>query len=244
MLLAAAAAFAGAAVQSATGFGFALVLGPALFAVRGPEEAVSALLVLGFALNLLVLADGRRARVPWGPVGIALAAAVPGLVGGALILTALPKAPLQAAVGAAVIVAALVQMWARPAPARHEPSVASAAAVGLTSGTLTTATSVSGPPLVLWFEAQGLAPAEMRTSLSVCFLALNLAGAAALVAAGGTDSIADLGLLLPLLGLVLIGHLLGARLFRRLDPSRFRLVVLGLVLVAGLASLAAGVAGA
>ena len=36
MALAAVAAFAGAAVQSATGFGFALVLSPALFAVMDP----------------------------------------------------------------------------------------------------------------------------------------------------------------------------------------------------------------
>jgi uncharacterized membrane protein YfcA len=244
MLLAAAAAFAGAAVQSATGFGFALILGPAMFAVMGPEKAVSALLVLGLALNLLVLADGRRARVPWRSLAPTLAAAVPGLVAGALILTSLPKSALQVAVGAAVIVAALVQLWGRPAAAPREPSLGGACAVGLTSGVLTTATSVSGPPLVLWFEAQGLAPAEMRTSLSVCFLALNLAGAGALVAAGGTGTLAGAGVLLPLLGLVLAGHLLGARLFRRLDPSRFRLVVLVLVLAAGAASVAAGLAGA
>ena len=244
MLLAAAAAFAGAAVQSATGFGFALILGPAMFAVLGPEEAVSGLLVLGFALNVLVLVDGRRAEVPWRLLAPALAAAVPGLVGGALILTALPKHTLQAAVGVAVIVAALVQLRARPAEVPHEASLGSAAAVGLTSGALTTATSVSGPPLVLWLEAQGLPPAEMRTSLSVCFLALNLAGAAALVAASGTGSVAGADLLLPLLGLVLVGHLLGARLFRRIDPGRFRLIVLGLVLAAGAASLVAGLAGA
>jgi uncharacterized membrane protein YfcA len=243
MLLAAAAAFAGAAVQSATGFGFALILGPAIFAVRGPEEAVSALLVLGFALNLLVLADGRRARVPWRPVAIALAAAVPGLVGGALVLTAVSKPTLQAAVGVAVIAAALVQIRARPAAAPHEPSLISASAVGLTSGALTTATSVSGPPLVLWFEAQGLPPREMRTSLSVCFLALNVAGAAALLAAAGTGSVASPVLVLPLLALVVLGHLVGARVFRRLDSRRFRALVLGLVVAAGAASLAAGVAG-
>jgi uncharacterized membrane protein YfcA len=49
MLLAALAAFAGAFVQSATGMGFALVLSPALFAVMDPEEAVTAVLILGAA---------------------------------------------------------------------------------------------------------------------------------------------------------------------------------------------------
>jgi uncharacterized membrane protein YfcA len=242
MLLAAAAAFTGAAVQSATGFGFALILGPALFAVLHPEQAVSALLVLGLALNVLVLADGRRVPVPWRSLAPALVAAVPGLVAGALILTALPKPALQVAVGAAVIVAALVQLLGRPSAARHDPSLGGACAVGMVSGVLTTSTSVSGPPLVLWFESLGLGPAEMRTSLAVCFLALNLAGGGALIAAGGTSALAGAGLLLPLLGVVVVGHLTGASAFRRLDPSRFRLMVLGLVVVAGAASLVAGLA--
>ena len=66
MVLAAAAAFTGASVQSATGFGFALVLSPALFAVLEPFEAVWALLVLGLVLNLLVL---RTARAGPGALG-------------------------------------------------------------------------------------------------------------------------------------------------------------------------------
>jgi uncharacterized membrane protein YfcA len=60
------------------------------------------------------------------------------------------------------------------------------------------------------------------------------------IAAGGTSALAGADLLLPLLGLVVVGHLTGASAFRRLDPSRFRLMVLILVIVAGAASLAAG----
>ena len=60
MVLAAAAAFTGASVQSATGFGFALVLSPALFAVLEPLEAVWALLALGVVLNLAGAARRRR----------------------------------------------------------------------------------------------------------------------------------------------------------------------------------------
>jgi uncharacterized protein len=64
MLLAAVAALVGAAVQSATGFGFALVLSPALFAVMEPTEAVTALLLLGAVLNMLVLLEGHDVRWP------------------------------------------------------------------------------------------------------------------------------------------------------------------------------------
>jgi uncharacterized membrane protein YfcA len=241
MLLAALAAFAGASVQSATGFGFALILGPALFAVLGAKEAVSALLVLGVALNVMVLADGRRARVPWRALAPALAAAVPGLAAGVWILTALPKPALQAVLGVAVIVAALVQLGGARA-VRRESSLGEACAVGLATGALTTSTSVSGPPLVLWLGSQGLRPAELRTSLSVCFLALNLAGALALVVGAGTGALAGADVLLPLLALVVVGHLVGAWAFRRIDPERFRAVVLGLVIATGVASLVAGLA--
>ena len=165
MVLAAAAAFAGASVQSATGFGFALVLSPALFALLDPFEAVSALAVLGLVLNLLVLGDGgglrlvRRRVLP-----LLLAGALPGLAAGVVVLSLLPKPALQIAVGAAVLAAALVQLR-RPA-GRGPARAAEAVVVGVASGALTTTTSVSGPPIVLWLERQGLRPAELRATLA------------------------------------------------------------------------------
>jgi uncharacterized protein len=236
MALAAAAALVGATVQSATGFGFALIAGPALFAVLSPYEAVSALLVLGLLLNVLMLVD--RAGVPrWRTIAPMLAFALPGLAGGAALLSALPKADLQIAVGIAVVVAAVLQ---RRAVTVHEPSLGSAAGVGLVSGALTTATSVSGPPIVLWLRAQGLAPSEVRASLAASFMVLNLTGAAALLVAGGAGKLADPGVLVPLLALVAVGHLVGLRAHSRLDQERFRSLVLGLVVAAGAASVVAG----
>ena len=50
-------------------------------------------------------------------------------------------------------------------------------------------------------------------------------------------------MLAPLLALVVAGHLLGARLFRRVDAERFSVLVLALVVAGGLASVAAGLSG-
>ena len=113
MWLAAVAAFAGAAVQSATGLGFALVLSPALFAVMEPAEAVTAVLLLGAALCSLVLVESRR--VTTHGLGRLLVPALPGLAVGMVLLTALSKEPLQVGVGVAVIAAAGWQLW-HPAP--------------------------------------------------------------------------------------------------------------------------------
>ncbi len=62
MALAALATLLGATLQSATGFGFALVLGPAAFAVFEPAEALTVLLVLGAVLSVLMLFAERRPR--------------------------------------------------------------------------------------------------------------------------------------------------------------------------------------
>jgi uncharacterized protein len=232
MVLAALAAFAGAAVQSATGFGFALVLSPALFAVMEPAEAVTALLVLGAALNTLVLVEaGGHAR--WPVLPAMLLAALPGLAAGAWALSVLTREPLQVAVGVAVILAAVWQLRHRAAPRRVPAAVA-----GFLSGALTTSISISGPPLVLWLEAQGLRPAELRATLAAAFLALNAIGTALLLASSG-DARVDPATLW-LLALVLAGYAVGALAFRRLDERHFTAIVLGLVICTGLASVAAG----
>ena len=92
---------------------------------------------------------------------------------------------------------------------------------------------------MLWLEARRLQPAEIRASLAVAFLFLNLAGGIVVLATGGAGTL-DLGLLGPLLGLVLVGHLLGSIAFRRLDQRAFSRIALGLVALAGAASVVAG----
>ena len=239
--LAAAAALLGASVQSATGFGFALVLSPALFATTEPSEAVGTLLVLGVALNLLVLFEGGRpVQVEWGRLAPMLVAALPGLALGALLLDTLSKEALQVAVGVAVIAAAAWQLRHRR---RRRLGGGAGLAAGFASGALTTSISVSGPPLVLWLEAHGVRPGELRESLAASFLALNLAGFAVLLASEGAGSF-EARTMLPLLGLVILGYLLGAVAFRRLRGEHFSLVVLCLVAATGIASVVAGLASA
>src|SRR5918997_353574 len=161
-VLVAVATFAGAAMQSATGFGFALVLSPALFATLDPAEAVSALLVLGLPLGLLVLADTRLDAVRWREIGPALLAAIPGLGLGAGVLAPASKPLLQVVVGVTVLAAVVWQARRRSleagaeAPRRAAVGPRAGVAAGLASGALTTSISLSGPPLVLWLEAVGV----------------------------------------------------------------------------------------
>jgi hypothetical protein len=104
-------------------------------------------------------------------------------------------------------------------------------------------TGTSGPPLLLWFDHIGASPGQLRDSLGASFLALNALGAIALLAPGGAGLSIDPGPVALLLVLTVAGQLAGRALFLRMDAARFRAVGLALVVVTGLASIVAGVAG-
>ncbi|MDA8068951.1 MAG: hypothetical protein M0T77_10135, partial [Actinomycetota bacterium] len=59
------AAFA-AAVQTAVGMGFALVLSPVLLVALAPKAAIVTVTVLGLSVNVLtVLRGGRKLNISW-----------------------------------------------------------------------------------------------------------------------------------------------------------------------------------
>lgn len=243
LALLAATALVAAVVQAATGLGFALVLGPAVFALLEPEAAIVAITLLGFALNGLVLfGERRRPVVAWDEIRPLLAAAVPGAICGVLILKALPKSALQVAVGGAVIVAAALREGARRRAAAATPGdPRQRLALGFATGTLTTSAGVNGPPLALWLSHRGLRPADMRDTLSAAFLGLEIIGGAVLapaLAVSGAEI--DWGALAIAFGCVIAGHAVGRRAFAHLDGARYEPVLLVLVTVAGVASVLAG----
>ena len=263
MPLAAVATLIGATLQSATGFGFALILGPVLFATLEPDRALTTLLLLGAALNLLVLFAERRPRqIRWAETLVLLAAALPGLVIGALILRALPKPTIQVAVGIAVLVTALFQAGSRSLPEATPPAQPSsrpvagvlpgsvgvlpgsvgvlAGSVGLLAGILTTTTSTNGPPLILWLQRRASSPPELRDSINAAFLPLNLLGVVTLELLGREHLSLDPRTVIVLLTITAAGSVIGRHVFERLDARRFRTVGLLLVVLAGIASILAG----
>src|SRR5919198_243270 len=86
LIAAGVAVAAGAALQSATGFGFALLVAPLAFAALDPEEAIGLLLLLGMEIGVLTLAtEGRRPRPFVRRRESCWAAPLTGLAAGALV---------------------------------------------------------------------------------------------------------------------------------------------------------------
>jgi uncharacterized membrane protein YfcA len=185
--IAAAAVFFGGALQSATGFGFALVSAPILFAVLGPREAVTAGVLLGLELSLLTLVAERRwPRVLSSAAAALVAWSLPGLALGAIALRELSDRLLSAFVGLAVLAALALRLRCNGRCRGRAPLQRrwQTAAAGAASGALSTSTSLSGPPLVFYLLARGASPDQMRDTLAAIFVALALLGAPALVIAG------------------------------------------------------------
>ncbi len=231
---------AGAALQSATGLGLGLVIAPPLFAALDPPEAVTVVLFVSAAVNVMTL--GRR-HVPrairWHGVLVVGAFALPGLVAGVVIGGHVGKATLQIALGISILLAALVRLRpARPTLAGPlQPIVR--ALTGFTAGVLTTTLSTNGPVLALWLDAENATPDELRDSLAALFLGLGVPGAVLLTASSGTGGRAVV-LALALLPVVAVGHVLGLRARLRLPSVALRRATLAVVAAAGVASIWSG----
>lgn len=252
MILAALAALAGAFAQSATGLGFALLVGPVLFSIRPPDEAVTTLLILGMLMGLLVLfAERRPLHVLPAESRTILLAAIPGLPLGVLALEGLSAPALQLLLGITVIVTGLIQLRqgrraraptgssSAPAPRSASRSLGGAVA-GISAGALTSSITVNGPPVLLWLLAREATPPQVRDTLATMFVTLNLAALAIVLAVAGGGALDPLAVAV-LAPFTAIGHRTGRSGVDRLEPQRVRAVLLALVLAAGVASAVTGI---
>jgi uncharacterized membrane protein YfcA len=226
--LAALAVALGAALQSAVGFGFALVCAPLLFAALGPAEAVWSLNALALVVNAITLLGERRRPAPLALAHPVLLWSLPGMVAGALVLQNVDRVWLQIALTTTVF-AALALRGATlrlPVPA-----------AGLASGVLTTSLSTAGPPIVLLLLGRGHTPARVRDTLSTIFI---VQGALALLvlAVTRTDGVPDAGLLV-LAAAAVAGQIGGRTLFGRLAERGYERVLTGVLVLSAAIGLAA-----
>jgi uncharacterized membrane protein YfcA len=225
LLTAAILAFA-AAVQMASGFGFALVATPLLAVTTGAHEAVLLTLLSAPAFNAWQAHEGRRDRDN-GVVVRLLAGAVAGLPVGYVVYRVTEPRELTAIIGVLVVVAAATLAVRRP------PLQASAVvdlAAGALVGALTTSTGTNGPPAVVLLQARRLSPEAFRGTLTTVFLVADVAAVAVFLVSGDLDL--DVAMVAVWSAPALVaGALVGRWCRTLLSPAAFRVAVL--VLLAG-----------
>jgi uncharacterized membrane protein YfcA len=234
------AVLAGAALQSATGFGFALVSAPLLFAATTPAHAVGLLILLGLVVNLMTLGtEGRRPQPLVRVSLVMLAWAIPGTAVGLVALRALDSTALQIGVTLGVFATLAVRWLAqrRPDAGEGDPPAWAAPTAGFASGALTTSTNTAGPPVVLYMLARGAPPVQTRDTLTATFIGFAVIGVVAL-AFSGRDWVPDAEALAALVPAVVVGHVAGRPVFARIAEHRYEPVLTGVLIVTALAGLA------
>jgi uncharacterized membrane protein YfcA len=226
------AVFAGAALQAATGFGFAVLAAPLAFAALDPQEAIGLMLLLGMEIGVLTLAtEGRRPRPMVRRCLIVLAWAVPAAVAGVAVLRALDPVALQIAVSIGVA-ATLVARRLLPADRARGPEPRWAAPLtGLVAGGLVTSTNTTGPPLLLYLVGRGHEPGRLRDTLTEMQLGLSVIGAIAIVVTGTHGASPSAGLIAVFVPLVAVAQIAGRPLFARLASGGHLEPVLNATLV-------------
>lgn len=222
-----------AVVQSLTGFGFGLLIMPALVLILGPRDAVVLSNLLATCLAGLMLLRLYH-DVDWRTGGLLLGCSIVGMPAGFFVLVALDPRLLQVLIAVSVIVFTIV--LARGVTLGSRPTMTGTAVAGVLAGVLRTSTSMSGPPIVLYLQGAGMTSAIFRATLAAFFFTSG-ALAVALFAVEGTLDV-GLGISgLVTIPAVLLGLEAGGRLYHRVSEDRFRTLVFAVLIAAALAAI-------
>jgi uncharacterized membrane protein YfcA len=233
-------AFLAAACQSLTAFGFALVTVPLLSLAWEVKPAVVTSTLLG-TLILLPLLYEVRGRVPIGRVAPLFVGSLVGIPLGLLILERIDSVALEVVVASLVIVAGLL-IYLSPELRLRRPLIPLSLLVGGLAGALRAATSMGGPPIVLYVLTFEREVERFRATLLAVFLPTSLVTIGALAIAGRVNG--DVLLVaVAAQPAVALGSLTGRWARGRVSEAVFHLAVLG-VLFASSSAVLASAAGA
>jgi uncharacterized membrane protein YfcA len=211
-----------ATVNGALGYGYSSISVPIGLLVVASRVLNPALVIIEVIVNLYALAINWRSvprvikRVR--PLAIGL---VPGVIGGALLLDVVAPNNVKLAAYGVLLPLIIVQASGKRFPIRNEQraSVPLGAGVGLLYGL----TTISGPPLALFWNNQGLEKNDFKTALAVVRTIESVCALSAYAYLGllTYESASILPWIAP--G-VLIGFPIGHWLVRRVGVETFRRV--------------------
>lgn len=211
-----------ATVNGAIGYGYSSISVPIALLVVAGRVLNPALVIVEVAINLYALvwnfgaARGVLHRVK--PLALGL---IPGVVVGAMLLDYIAVSTTKLIAYLVLLPLIIIQASGRRWPIRREKaaSVPLGAGVGLLYGL----TTISGPPLALFWNNQGLAKAEFKLALAVVRTIESVCALIAYAALGllTKDSASILPWIIP--G-VLIGFPVGHWLIRKVGAETFRRV--------------------
>jgi uncharacterized protein len=219
IVLAGIALFA-AFVNGALGYGFSSLTVPLALLFYANRILNPAVVVIEVFLNSYVLFINRNGvSAVWKKVLPILIGLLPGIAVGAFFLSSLQPGWIKLWTYAAILPLILLQAAGWRRPVRFGWSIGLPFGTGL--GVLYSVTTISGPPLAILFNNQGLVKEEFRAGLALVRVAESSVTAIVYYQLGLFTAESE-NLLLVLIPGVVVGVPLGAWLIRRLDAETFR----------------------
>src|ERR1700675_4173095 len=219
IVLAGIALFA-AFINGALGYGFSSLTVPLALVFYTNRILNPAVVLIEVFLNLYVLFINRDG-VPavWKRVFPILIGLLPGIAVGAFVLASLQPGWIKLGTYTVILPLILIQAagWRRPIQSKWLVGLPFGAALGI----LYSVTTISGPPLAILFNNQGLVKSEFRAGLALVRVAESSVTAIVYYQLGLFISESEY-LLWVFVPTVLVGVPLGAYLIRRLDAETFR----------------------
>ena len=209
-----------AVVNGGLGYGFSSITVPLALLFLSNRVLNPALVLIEVALNAYVLWVNRDALgVIWKRVAPIVVGLLPGVILGTMIITNLPAPYLKLWTYLVLLPLILFQAAGFRRPIKSEKAIGLPFGMGL--GVLYSVTTISGPPLALLLNNQGLDKREFRAALGFIRLAESSFTAIAYLTAGLITR--ESNLLIPqILPSVLIGVPIGAALIRQMKVETFR----------------------
>ena len=222
LLVLAVTSLAAATVNGALGYGYSSISVPIALLVTVGRVLNPALVIVEVAINLYSLYWNRRTARRVLPRVIPLAIGlVPGVIAGALLLGHVAPSTMKLLVFSALLPLILLQASGRRWPIRREQRAAVPLGAGV--GVVYGLTTISGPPLAVFWNNQGFAREDFKVALAIVRSIESVCALLAYAYLGllTRDSAAILPWIVP--G-VLIGFPLGHLLIRRIGVETFRRV--------------------
>jgi len=213
---------AAAFVNGALGYGFSSLTVPVALLFFSNRVLNPALVLVEVFINLYVLFI-NRASVPavWKRVYPILIGLLPGVAAGSYLIASIHPGWLKFATYAVLLPLILVQAAGIRRPIRAEKLLGVPFGTGL--GFLYSVTTISGPPLAVLFNNQGLVKKDFRAGLALIRVAESVLTAIAYYHLG-LYAVESQNILWAIVPSVLVGIPLGAYVIRKLDAETFRRV--------------------
>jgi uncharacterized membrane protein YfcA len=232
-LIAACTAVIAGMVRGFAGFGAAMLMTPVFSALYGPEIGIALCLLLEIVVALPLL-PRVMPYVDWRRIGLILVGAAVGVPIGNIVLTHVDREPMRWAISA--IVLAAVAMLASGWRYHGKPNLAATLTTGVSSGFLNGLAGMAGPPIAFYYLAGKETATRVRANLTTYFVFVDLAALSVFVTRD-LVSWSTAGEAMLLAPAVVVGGLLGERLFPLASEAFYRRLALLLLTAVAIGTL-------